>query len=160
MKATTNRLQGFDNNPFFLSKDGYDEFVKENIGGVYPQIDISGSYQHYFRDARLPSNKDNVINGSINLNQILWAGGKVGSAIKMAKLYSKSGKEELKTAQKDTVKRVKQKYYAVLLAKKKVDEEEIDRILKSEAMRKHTPLFSVIFSFAGAYVFTKNSRRS
>ena len=102
------------------TSEGYDEFVKENIGGVYPQIDISGSYQHYFRDARLPSNKDNVINGSINLNQILWAGGKVGSAIKMAKLYSKSGKEELKTAQKDTVKRVKQKYYAVLLAKKKV----------------------------------------
>ena len=26
--ATTNELQWFDNNPFFLSKDGYDEFVK------------------------------------------------------------------------------------------------------------------------------------
>ncbi|MCR4819897.1 MAG: TolC family protein [Elusimicrobiales bacterium] len=107
----------------------YDEYVKENIGGVYPQISLSGTYTHYFRDYRSVSGDgvhkggldDNMLNASLGLNQVLWAGGKVGSAIKMAKIYSKAGKEELKIAQKETIRQVKQMYYAVLLSKKMVE---------------------------------------
>lgn len=103
------------------TSEGYDQFVKEKIGGVYPQLDLSGSYQHYFREAKMPASNDNAISGSLNLRQVLWAGGKVGSAIKMAKIYSKAGKEELRTAQRDVTRQVRQMYYAVLLSRKMVD---------------------------------------
>ncbi|MBO4555629.1 MAG: TolC family protein [Elusimicrobiales bacterium] len=102
------------------TSEKYDEYVKENIGGVYPQVNLTGTYQHYFKEAKMPASNDNAINASLGLTQVLWAGGKVGSVIKMAKIYSKEGKEALKTAQRDTVKQVKQMYYAVLLSKKMV----------------------------------------
>ena len=107
----------------------FDEKVNEQIGGVYPQVDFDGKYTHYFRDAsqvnmngvNKPVSNDNVISGNVHLKQVLWAAGKVGSAIKMAKIYSQAGKEELKTAQRDIIRQVKQKYYAVLLARKNAD---------------------------------------
>ena len=108
----------------------FDEKVNEQIGGVYPQVNFSGTYSHYFREARAvkkegglnrPSSNDNNINGDFTMTQVLWAAGKVGSAIKMAKIYSQAGKEELKTSQRNIARQVKQQYYAVLLARKNAD---------------------------------------
>ena len=111
------------------TSEKYDGYVDENIGSVYPQINFTGNYTRYFREQRSVSGDgvhkggldDNYITAGFNLNQVLWAGGKVGSAIKMAKIYSAAGKEELKVAQRDTIRQVKQMYYAVLLAKKMVE---------------------------------------
>jgi len=47
---------------------------------------------------------------------VVWAGGKVRTAITMANLYSEASDEQLKTAQKSISKAVKQLYYAVLLS--------------------------------------------
>lgn len=111
------------------TSEKYDEYVDEKIGTVLPQIDISGSYNHYFRDyssvmgGKLTKGvmKDNSVNAALNVKQVLWAGGKVGAALKMAKIYSAAGKEELKVAQRDTIRQVKKMYYAVLLSKKMVE---------------------------------------
>lgn len=107
----------------------YDEMVNEYWGTVYPQISATGRYMHYLDDASAAgfdkkskrSSRDNVFTGSIDVAQVLWAGGKVSTGIRMAKLYSASGGEKLRTAQKDTVKQVKQIYYSVLLAGKMID---------------------------------------
>jgi len=53
---------------------------------------------------------------SLDLNQVIWAGGKVYTAIKMARMYSDGSDEQLKTARKMISKSVKQLYYAVLLS--------------------------------------------
>jgi outer membrane protein TolC len=67
--------------------------------------------------ALLGSKTDNVYTGSLDLNQVVWAGGKVATAIKMARIYSDASDEQYRTARNGIAKAVKQLYYFVLLSK-------------------------------------------
>lgn len=98
----------------------YKEQVNEYWGTVFPQVSASATYSRYLAKPNkdiLGSKPNNLYTGSLDVSQVVWAGGKVSSAIKMAKTYSKASDEQLKTAQNGIAKAVKQTYYAVLLAK-------------------------------------------
>ncbi len=102
------------------SRGIYKEKVTEYWGSVYPQLSASMSYTNYLSkpsSALLGSKTDNVYAGSLDLNQVVWAGGKVATAIKMARIYSDASDEQYRTARNGITKAVKQLYYFVLLAK-------------------------------------------
>jgi len=97
----------------------YKERVREYWGTVFPQIGASLQYSHYLdkpNAAILGAKDSNIYTGSLDINQVLWAGGKVNTAIKMANIYSSASDEQLKTAQKGVARSVRQIYYSVLLA--------------------------------------------
>ncbi len=102
----------------------YKERVSEYWGSVYPQLSASGQYtrniespSYFFGATKVKVGLNNSYSGSLDLSQVLWAGGKVYTGIKMANIYSSASGEQLKTAQKAVERSVKQMYYAVLLAK-------------------------------------------
>jgi len=102
------------------SRGIYKEKVAEYWGSVYPQLSASLQYTDYLSKPNaglLGKKTDNVYTGSLDLNQVVWAGGKVATAIKMARIYSDASDEQYKTASKGITKAVKQLYYYVLLAK-------------------------------------------
>jgi outer membrane protein TolC len=98
----------------------YKERVREYWGSVFPQASASLAYTNYLDkpNADILGPKDaGVYTGSLDVSQVLWAGGKVSTGIKMATIYSNASGEQLKTAQKAVARSVKQVYYSVLLAK-------------------------------------------
>jgi outer membrane protein TolC/AcrR family transcriptional regulator len=102
----------------------YKEKVNEYWGSVYPQLSATAQYTRniespvfFLGSTQIKMGLNNVYTAALNLNQVLWAGGKVSTGIRMADLYSKASDEQLKTAQKEVSKDVKQVYYSVLLAK-------------------------------------------
>lgn len=102
----------------------YKEKVNEYWGSVYPQFSASANYTRnietpviFFSGMKIKTGLNNAYSASLNVDQVLWAGGKVYTAIKMANLYSSASDEQLKTAQKGVTKAVKQMYYSVLMAK-------------------------------------------
>jgi len=102
----------------------YKEKVDEYWGSVYPQLSASGQYTRniespsfFFGGNKIKSGLNNAYAASLDLNQTLWAGGKVSTGIRMARLYSGASDEQLRTAQYGVSRAVKQMYYAVLLAK-------------------------------------------
>ncbi|MBI5743000.1 MAG: TolC family protein [Elusimicrobia bacterium] len=98
----------------------YKERVREYWGSVFPQASVSLAWTRYLDkpNAAILGAKDaNIYTGSLDVNQVLWAGGKVSTGIKMASIYSNASGEQLKTAQKAVARSVKQVYYSVLLAK-------------------------------------------
>ncbi|PIU20266.1 MAG: hypothetical protein COT18_03180 [Elusimicrobia bacterium CG08_land_8_20_14_0_20_59_10] len=102
----------------------YKEKVDEYWGSVYPQLSASGQYTRniespafFFGGNKIKSGLNNAYAASLDLNQVLWAGGKVSTGIRMARMYSGASDEQLKTARYGISRAVKQMYYAVLLAK-------------------------------------------
>ncbi len=102
----------------------YKERVSEYWGSVYPQISATAKYTRniespsFFLGAtKIKTGLNNVYTAGLNLDQVLWAGGKVYTGIKMANIYSEASDEQLRTAQKGVAKAVKQIYYSVLLAR-------------------------------------------
>lgn len=101
----------------------YKEKIKEYWGTVFPQLSASGQYT---RNIKPPSfflggnaikvGLKNVYAGSLDLNQVLWSGGKVRTGIRMANMYAADSDEQLKTARNGVSKAVKQMYYSVLLS--------------------------------------------
>jgi len=98
----------------------YKEKVSEYWGSVYPQLSASGQWTNYLSKpaaSLLGPKTDNLYAGSLDLNQVVWAGGKVYTAIQMARIYSEASDEQYKTARNAVAKAVKQLYYSVLLAR-------------------------------------------
>lgn len=98
----------------------YKEKVREYWGGVFPQLSASALWTDYLSKPAAPllgAKKDNLYTASLDLNQVLWAGGKVATAIKMARIYSDVSDEQYKAARAGITKGVKQLYYAVLMAR-------------------------------------------
>ncbi|MFA6435085.1 MAG: TolC family protein [Elusimicrobiales bacterium] len=101
----------------------YKEKVKEYWGTVFPQLSASGQYTRniespafFFGGTKITAGLKNAYAGSLDLDQVLWAGGKVYTGIRMARLYADDSDERLKTARNEISKSVKQMYYAVLLS--------------------------------------------
>jgi len=101
----------------------YKEKIREYWGTVFPQLSAGGQYT---RNISAPSfflagNKIKVglkhaYSGSLDLDQVLWSGGKVRTGIRMANMYAADSEEQLKTARSGVAKAVKQMYYSVLLS--------------------------------------------
>jgi len=102
----------------------YKEKVSEYWGTVFPQVGLSAQYTRniespsfFIGGTKIKSGLNNVYSASLDASQVLWAGGKVATGIKMANIYANASEEQLKTAQLAVARSVKQVYYSVLLAK-------------------------------------------
>lgn len=102
----------------------YKEKVSEYWGSVFPQVGLSAQYTRniespsfFIGGTKIKSGLNNVYSASLDASQVLWAGGKVYTGIRMANIYSDASQEQLKTAQLAVARSVKQVYYSVLLAK-------------------------------------------
>jgi len=102
----------------------YKEKVTEYWGTVYPQLSASAQYTRniespsfFIGGSKIKMGLNNAYAASLDLNQVVWAGGKVSTAIKMARIYSEVSDEQYRTARNGIAKAVKQLYYYVLLAK-------------------------------------------
>lgn len=113
----------------------YKEKIREYWGGVYPQLSASAQYTRNFETpyffiggTKIKAGLNNAYAASLNLQQVLWAGGKVNTGIRMAGLYSDSSAEQLLAAQNMVRKSVTQLYYSVLLssAMTGIQEETLD----------------------------------
>ncbi len=106
----------------------YKEKIREYWGGVYPQLSASAQYTRniekssiFFGGKKIEMGSDNAYAASLDLNQVLWAGGKVYTGIKMAGIYSDTSATQLRAAQNSVKKAVTQFYYSVLLSKAMAD---------------------------------------
>lgn len=113
----------------------YKEKIREYWGGVYPQLSASAQYTRnietpyfFIGGTKIKAGLNNAYSASLNLQQVLWAGGKVNTGIRMAGLYSDSSAEQLRAAQNMVRKSVTQLYYSVLLssAMTAIQEETLD----------------------------------
>lgn len=101
----------------------YKERIKEYWGTVYPQLSAGGQYTRniespafFIGGNKIKLGLRNAYTGSLDLNQVLWAGGKVHTGIRMANMYADDSDEQLKTARNGISKAVKRMYYSVLLS--------------------------------------------
>jgi len=106
----------------------YKEKIREYWGTLYPQLSAAASYTRniekpslFFGGNKIELGSDNAYSASLDLNQVLWAGGKVATGIKMAGIYSDSSAERLRAAQNTVRKAVTQMYYSVLLSRAMAD---------------------------------------
>ncbi|MCX7647102.1 MAG: TolC family protein [Elusimicrobiales bacterium] len=105
----------------------YKEKINEYYGSAYPQISLSASYTKniekplaFFGGRKTEVGMENSYSLALNLNQVLWAGGKVDTAIKMAEIYADISKENTRLSQNFVKRSVKQIFYSVLYAKELV----------------------------------------
>ncbi|HOI43805.1 MAG TPA: TolC family protein, partial [Elusimicrobiales bacterium] len=106
----------------------YKEKIREYWGTLFPQLSAAASYTRniekpsmFFGGNKISIGSDNAYAASLDLNQILWAGGKVRTGIEMAGIYSDSSSEGLRAARNGVRKAVTQMYYSVLLSKAMAD---------------------------------------
>lgn len=109
----------------------YKEKIREYWGTLFPQLSAAASYTRniekpsmFFGGNKISIGSDNAYAASLDLNQILWAGGKVRTGIEMAGIYSDSSSEGLRAARNGVRKAVTQMYYSVLLSKAMADIQE------------------------------------
>lgn len=102
----------------------YKDKVREYWGTVFPQLSASAQYTRniqtpafFIGGNKIKMGLNNAYSASLDASQVLWSGGKVATALKMAYLYSDAGDEQYKAARRGVEKGVKQVYYSVLLAR-------------------------------------------
>ncbi len=109
----------------------YKEKIREYWGTLYPQLSAAASYTRniekpsmFFGGNKIEIGSDNAYAASLDLAQVLWAGGKVATGIRMAGIYSDSSAERLRAARNTVRKAVTQMYYSVLLSRAMADIQE------------------------------------
>jgi outer membrane protein TolC/AcrR family transcriptional regulator len=112
----------------YTSEKIYREKINEYYGGVYPQISLSAGYTRnidkplaFFGQGKVEMGKDNSYSMSIDMYQILWAGGKVDTGIQMAKIYKDVSEENTKLTKNLIKKSVKSLFYSILYTKELVN---------------------------------------
>lgn len=112
------------NNPSLYNvekaRDATAEKVREYWGGVYPAV---GAAATYTREAeQVPKTltpfvyPDNIYNLNIGLTQVVWAGGKVRTGIRMAELFSDSAEQSVRQARMGLAKSVRTLCYDIILS--------------------------------------------
>lgn len=104
--------------------------VKEAYSGAMPVISAIGSYSHNFIIPVMASDfemngekmsfkmalaRENNYYGSVELQQPLWIAGKIGIAIKIAKLYREIAETSVRKGEKDLRMQVTQAFYGYLM---------------------------------------------
>ena len=92
--------------------------------GALPQLSLDGRYTRnlttrelFFGDEVIPISKNNEFDLSLSLTQPLYIGGKVGSALKIAKIYREFSEEAVKQVEREVVYSSEEIFYNAILAK-------------------------------------------
>ncbi len=111
----------------YITEKIYTEKIKEYYGLAYPQINLSATYTKniekplaFMGGRKVEVGMENSYSLSLNLNQVLWSGGKVDTGIKMAEIYAGISKENTRFLKNSIKKSVKQIFYSVLYARELV----------------------------------------
>jgi outer membrane protein len=112
----------------YTSEKIYLEKINEYYGGVYPQVSLSAGYTRnidkplaFFGQGKVEMGRDNSYSMSIDMYQILWAGGKVDTGIQMAEIYKDVSEENTKLTKNLIKKSVKSLFYSILYTKELVN---------------------------------------
>ncbi len=97
------------------------EKVREYYGSSYPQINLSATYTNniekplaFMGGRKVEMGMKNLYSLSISLNQILWSGGKVSSAISLSKIYREIANQQVLLSKNSVRKSVRQLFYTLL----------------------------------------------
>jgi outer membrane protein len=113
----------------------YNERIREYWGGAYPSIDVTATYTRnlekplfFLGGSKVEIGSDNDYTAIAELNQVLWAGGKVRTGIKMADLYSESATQQYRQVRSEIIRSTRNLCYAILLADAtlKIQEENLN----------------------------------
>lgn len=96
--------------------------------GALPQLSLDGRYTRnlttrdfFFGDEKIPISKNNEFDLSLSLTQPLYIGGKVGSALKIAKIYREYSSEKVKEVEREIVYNAEAIFYGAILAESNLD---------------------------------------
>ncbi|RKX19363.1 MAG: hypothetical protein DRP51_07550 [Candidatus Zixiibacteriota bacterium] len=96
--------------------------------GALPQLSLDGRYtrnlttrKFFFGDEVIPISKNNEFDLSLSLTQPLYIGGKVGSALKIAKIYREFSSEKVKEVEREIVYNAEAIFYGAILAESNLD---------------------------------------
>jgi len=111
--------------------------ITEAASAAYPQISGLWDYNKnlkpqvfviqfpdssgVLRKNRLKMGTDNTMNLGASLTQPIWVGGKVGTALKAAKIYKKISDETFKSVQQNVASGVATSFFGILLAEEVVN---------------------------------------
>ncbi|MBD3170779.1 MAG: hypothetical protein GF307_14985 [candidate division Zixibacteria bacterium] len=105
--------------------------IVEARAGAFPVISFAGDYTRNWEPnvfyiamgdevQKLKIGQDNSWSAGISLTQPIWLGGKVGTALSIAKTYKKYSRQSLVTAYNEVRLEVYRKYYGFILAREMV----------------------------------------
>jgi outer membrane protein len=91
---------------------------KEARSAIYPHIEGEITWAHYpeYPEAAAATTKDYSLDTGITVNQVLWAFGRVSSALRLADKYIAISRLNKDIAKQEIVYNTKLSYYSVLLA--------------------------------------------
>ena len=110
--------------------------VKEAYSGAMPVINAMGSYSRYLvipemendfvmngepMSFKMALGRKNNYYGSLTLDQPLWIAGKIGIAIKIAKIYKQVAEKSVALGEDELKLQVTQAFYGVIVAKEFMD---------------------------------------
>lgn len=121
-----------------LEKLNYaDAQVKEAVSTALPRIDFQGMYTRIGNNQGFPVGEDSTgqeieikmtpddyWNASITLNQVIFAGGKVGAARKAAKYYRRAMRSDLRQTKQNIIHDTQNAYFGVILAERLIQVNE------------------------------------
>lgn len=93
--------------------------VREAWGSIFPQIAAEARWQKYFKSPVFFGNTVPIeyqFESGVSVQQVLWAFGRVGGALKAAKAGLKIGELDKTSARHDIIFQVSMAYYTALLA--------------------------------------------
>lgn len=96
--------------------------------GALPQVTLDGRYtrnlttrEFFFGDEKIPISQNNDFDLSISLTQPLYVGGKVGSALKVAKIYREFSGQRVLEVEREIVFNAESIFYGAILAESNLD---------------------------------------
>ncbi len=122
--------------------------IGEAYASAMPTVEASGAFQHYFKipksilmlpgamfDAshdirmKIAQGQENTAVGSVELNQPLYVAGKIGIAIKLAKIYREISELAMDVSQSELKKKLTEAFYGAIVAQEyqKVSQKAMDQ---------------------------------
>jgi outer membrane protein TolC len=107
------------------------EQIREARSGAFPQISLNGLYTRTLQKPaffltfegetqKISIGTDNSIQSNLNVNQVLYSAGRLGTAIRVSHIYSQSVSESIERAEKTAVFIVRGQFLGVLVTKEVV----------------------------------------
>jgi len=96
--------------------------------GALPRLDLEGRYTRnltdqelFFGGEKIPISQKNDFNFSLSLTQPLYVGGKVSSALKIAKIYDRYSREKVREVEHEIIYGAEAVFYAAILARSRLE---------------------------------------
>ncbi|MDD4003767.1 MAG: TolC family protein [Elusimicrobiaceae bacterium] len=110
------------------TSDIYEAQIREYKSYAYPSVTLSAGYTRNLKKSaffmagqKIYTSNDNAYSGNIQLDQIVWGGGKVRAAIKMSEILSEQGQTNTEILRRQVARSVRQICYNIMAASATVE---------------------------------------